>query len=96
MQYGDLHVLALYTGRVLYNNTLDLCTAEEGDDVQILRCPIARGNHYLMKEIKISNLLPKVRVQAWITGLLSIHVFHSILSQSEGRIQSYSHGDKPG
>lgn len=60
VQYGTIHVLAHYQGRELYNNRLDMCTAEKGDKVQILKCPIERGLHYFVKEANVSPLLPKV------------------------------------
>lgn len=58
--YGITHILVHYNGKVLYDNGLDLCTVEEGDEEQVMPCPISKGAHYYVKELKISSLLPKV------------------------------------
>lgn len=59
--YGKLRLVVHYNDKELYNNGLDLCTAEKPtDDDRIIFCPIKKGIHYYMKEVGIPTYIPKV------------------------------------
>ncbi|XP_074644842.1 putative phosphatidylglycerol/phosphatidylinositol transfer protein 2 [Tubulanus polymorphus] len=66
---GELFIEVKYNGKDLYSNHWELCTVDEGEEDQIIFCPIKPGQKNYRKQLKIPNYIPKGRyvTKAWAT-----------------------------
>lgn len=55
-----MYIECQYNGRDLYSNHWDICTVEEGDEEQVIVCPVAPGKKRMIKNRPIPSYLPKV------------------------------------